>query len=201
MAQEIERYQGIEVQQRFVPKSEDRLWAYCVMRFKQRWAGKQRAIPAGVRSDSGDFGWWFPEVWVADYVDSHGVTLQVPRRQRPEADRVAYSERATATFGKRYSGQISTREAESWALPAGAVVSPDGVTYPDGSFETIADVRLRKGVYRPGQGNRNAAQQNLEDMLRVLHGRKPAEGGVTEELAANPLTKRDWNPTEREAAA
>lgn len=77
MQQRAEEYQGEERKVTFVRRYDDRLWAYCRTRFQQRWelAKPQRAIPQGVMHE-GEFGWWFPDVWVADFVDRFGAELR-----------------------------------------------------------------------------------------------------------------------------
>lgn len=185
MKQEIEQYQGLERDQAFVRRFDDRLWSYCQTRHKQAWKGK-RGIPQGVRHE-GEEGWWFPSAWVSDFIDGHGGNLRTPVRVR-EKD-IARADRALARFHKGFNAdRIRLDECRSWGLPEGTMFYAHGrVVYPDGSEETIDEIRMRKGRY---QGFRPMDEQaNLEAMLKMLHDKADAKPSA--ELLKNRLTK-EW---------
>lgn len=183
MKQELEQYQGLERDQAFVRRFDDRLWAYCRKRFRARWP--KRNVPQGVQHE-GEHGWWFPSSWVSDYIDENGRDLRSP--YMPRNRDTARVERAIARFHSGFNeDRIRLDELRSWGLPEGTMFHANGrVVYPDGSADSIDEIRMRKGKY---QGFRSDEQENLEAMLRLLHSK--ADAKPSEELLASPLVK-EW---------
>lgn len=67
-----EEYQGIERDVVFVARSDRRLWEHCAAMFRKRWAhAKPSRRPASMHHN-GSYGWWFPKIWVRDFLDTHG---------------------------------------------------------------------------------------------------------------------------------
>lgn len=184
--QEVETYQGLEREQEFVRKFDDRLFTFCVARHKQRWEGK-KAIPSGVRH-KGEEGWWFPKSWSMDFADRFGAELRTKRKPPDFEQRARQIEAASAKLGKN---TFSLRELESWALPEGTQFQADAtVVYPDGTWEAFDAIRARVGPYRAT--HRHAEQENLEALLKMTKRHLVEEGEISSALANSPLTKADW---------
>lgn len=156
------QYQGDERKQAFVERRHDRLWSWCCSKHREAWGGKRR-VPSGVLHE-GKSGWWFPEAWVVDFRDRFGETQRGPR-PAPQLERrarqVADAQRLT------FNRFPTTTEMLSWGLPIGTQLNSNRIAYPDGSSETIEDIRLRLGSSRHHAAS--PEQQNLERMLEMLH--------------------------------
>jgi hypothetical protein len=96
---ETEQYQGLERDQSFVRKFDDRLFSFCRTKHRERWAGKRR-VPVGVYHE-GEEGWWFPTVWVADFTDRFGTDLRTRVWAGDTDARIAAVNRVVAALGGR----------------------------------------------------------------------------------------------------
>ncbi len=163
-------------EQEFVKASDAKRWAYCCRRFKEFWGqqgNRRRRIPMNHSDkDRGAAGWFFPAKWLRDFetLPKHEEVWVPQSRSLSTEERVAFFNRVIAPKATRIdpANRISKPEVERWQLPVGTRVSAFEVEYPDGTRETVDNLRLRHGKYHPGAPPQSAEQQNLEDMVRTL---------------------------------
>lgn len=180
-----EEYQGAERDVSFVRRFDDRLYGYCCQRFRQRWAGRRKSVPD--IQHEGERGWFFPKVWIQDFLDRHGSQIRSSRQSRDEARRVRQVETARRNPPSRRFPKLA--EISAWGLPPGTLLTAQhDAFHADGSIETFDEIRRRVGRPVPRQEHE---QENLERMLEILH--RKADAQPTEELAASRLTQSNWN--------
>jgi len=115
------------------------LWTYGCERFREYWGSETRAVPTNYRID-GDEGWYFPNLWVADFSAlpalSRQLTTAIPKRLLRKID--------------AGGGFPDTTEFKRWDLPAGSTIIAQDATihYPNGAIETWGQCRNRQAKQR-----------------------------------------------------